>query len=421
MNMLTTISDPDVERGFLACSAKSIECLDEAICMGINTDWFSEPFHQKVWTLMLEHKDSECIDIDVILSFKEAEDRDRVTSIYGACETSTGFGSFVEALKEQYIKNGLKKISLQISNDLAGNQQSKVLIEEIDRELTKLTIDNQEDVRSAPEIIDSMWEQLQKRMEQDGMSGIPTGINKLEQMTHGWQPNNLIVVAARTSVGKTAFGCEMALNAVKEGKRVLFFSLEMKAEAVMRRLISNKSEVPVGYIVDNTARPEDIAKYQSAMDWMKDRSFWVDDRGNINTAQVKAKARKFARKGLDMIVVDYAQKMRPINARIPREQQVAEIAGSMKDIAMELDIPVILLSQLNRSADELNRKPRLSDMRESGSLEQDADVCLMLWRKNDDPDETIISLEKQRDGACGDIEVCFKPKIQKFTPRPVLH
>jgi replicative DNA helicase len=113
--------------------------------------------------------------------------------------------------------------------------------------------------------------------------------------------------------------------------------------------------------------------------------------------------------------------MRPINARIPREQQVAEIAGSMKDIAMELDIPVILLSQLNRSADELNRKPRLSDMRESGSLEQDADVCLMLWRKNDDPDETIISLEKQRDGACGDIEVCFKPKIQKFTPRPVLH
>ena len=193
--MLTTISDPDVERGFLACTAKSIECLDEAICMGITTDWFSEPFHQKVWTLMLEHKDSECIDIDVILSFKEAEDRERVTAIYEACETSTGFGSFVEALKEQYIKNGLKRISHKIADDLAGNQQSKILIEEIDRELTKLTIDNQEDVRSAPEIIDSMWEQLQKRMEQDGMSGIPTGIGKLDQMTHGWQPNNLIVVA----------------------------------------------------------------------------------------------------------------------------------------------------------------------------------------------------------------------------------
>jgi replicative DNA helicase len=140
----------------------------------------------------------------------------------------------------------------------------------------------------------------------------------------------------------------------------------------------------------------------------------------INSAQVRAKARKFARKGLDMIVVDYAQKMSALDPRIPREQQVAEIAGSMKNLAMELNIPVILLSQLNRGADELNRKPRLSDMRESGALEQDADLCALLWRKNDDPDETIISISKQRNGRCGDVEVCFKPKIQKFTPRPIL-
>jgi replicative DNA helicase len=422
MSLLTTTSsNSDVERGFLSCVTKSNECLDEAIVMGINAEWFQDLFHQKVWTLILEHRDSDCIDVDVLLAFRDPEDRTQVQFVMEACETSAGFGSFVDALKESYIKNNLRKISLKIQDDLKDNQQSRILIEEIDRELTKLTIENKEDVRSSPEIIDSMWEQLKKRMEQNGMSGIPSGINRLDQKTYGWQPNNLIVIAARTSVGKTAFGCEMALNALKNGKRVLFFSLEMKAEAVMRRLISNLSEVPVGYIIDNTARPEDIAKYQTAMDWMKDRSFWVDDRGNINSAQVRAKARKFARKGLDMIVVDYAQKMRPLDGRIPREQQVAEIAGSMKDIAMELDIPVILLSQLNRSADELNRKPRLSDMRESGALEQDADACLMLWRKNDDPDQTIISLEKQRDGACGDIEVCFKPKIQKFTPRPTLN
>jgi replicative DNA helicase len=239
-------------------------------------------------------------------------------------------------------------------------------------------------------------------------------------MTNGWQPADLIVLAARTSVGKTAFGCELALNALKNGNKVLFFSLEMKAEAVMQRLVSNLSEVPLGYIVDKTAVQKDVDSYRQAMHWMRGKDFWIDDRGMINSAQVRAKARKFARKGLDMIVVDYAQKMSALDPRIPREQQVAEIAGSMKNLAMELNIPVILLSQLNRGADELNRKPRLSDMRESGALEQDADLCALLWRKNDDPDETIISISKQRNGRCGDVEVCFKPKIQKFTPRPIL-
>ena len=165
-------------------------------------------------------------------------------------------------------------------------------------------------------------------------------------------------------------------------------------------------------------------RYKTAMDYMKTRKLWIDDRGMVNSAQVRAKARKYARKGLDMIVVDYCQKMSAMDTKMSREQQVSEIVGSMKSLAMELDIPVILLSQLNRGADEANRKPRLSDMRESGSLEQDADVVLQLWRKDDDPEKTIISVNKQRDGRCGDVEVCFKPKIQKFTPRehdPVLN
>jgi replicative DNA helicase len=213
----------------------------------------------------------------------------------------------------------------------------------------------------------------------------------------------------------------MALNATKHNKNVLFFSLEMKAEAVMQRLVSNASGVPLGYIVDKTAREEDVHLYQEGMNFMASKNFWIDDRGMINSAQVRAKARKFARKGLDLIVVDYAQKMAPVDARIPREQQVAEIAGSMKALAMELDIPVILLSQLNRGADELNRKPRISDIRESGAIEQDADIVALLWRKNDDPAETIVSISKQRQGRCGDVEVLFEPKIQRFSPRTSLN
>ena len=122
-----TSNDLDVERGFLSCVSKSTECLDEAISMGINLDWFSDSFHQKVWSLILEHKDSDVIDIDVMIAFKDPEDRSQVRDVFDACETSAGFGSFVDALRESYIKSNLRRISHKINDSLAENQQSRVL------------------------------------------------------------------------------------------------------------------------------------------------------------------------------------------------------------------------------------------------------------------------------------------------------
>ena len=422
MNMLTTTnSDPASERGFLSTICRDVNNLGDALDAKVDVEWFTEPMHQKIWKeIMRIEEPDDSMDVDVMLSFNDSEQRAECRAILDSCDTSRQFKAYFAVIKEMYKKRQLGMVSLKIDDALRANVTSEKILEVADKELTRISIDSAESVREANEIVDSMWKQIEKRKEVNGMSGIPSGLHRVDQMTYGWQPADLIVIAARTSVGKTAFGCELALNALKNDKKVLFFSLEMKAESVMQRLISNLSEVPLGYIVDQTARLEDVDKYKAAMDWMRQKSFWVDDRGMINSAQVRAKSRKFARKGLDFIVVDYAQKMSPIDSRVSREQQVAEIAGSMKNLAMELGIPVVLLSQLNRGADELNRKPRLSDMRESGALEQDADLCAMLWRKNDDPDQTIISINKQRNGRCGDVEVCFKPNIQKFTPRPVL-
>ena len=310
---------------------------------------------------------------------------------------------------------------MTISDGLAFGKNSTDLINEADKSLTEISVDNVESTKTSAEVASSMWQNLMERREVNGMSGIPSGLSKIDSMTYGWQPGEMIVIAARTSVGKTAFGCELTLSALKNQKRVLFFSLEMKAESVMQRLISNISEVPTQLIVEQTASSAEELRYQKAIEWVGSSDLWIDDRGMVNSAQVRAKARKFARKGLDFIVVDYCQKLSPLDPRCSREQQVAEVAGSMKALAMELNIPVILLSQLNRGADETNRKPRLSDLRESGALEQDADLVILLWRKNDDPAETIISISKQRQGRCGDVPVCFKPNIQKFTPPPVLN
>lgn len=415
-----TKTDTQAEQGLISTIVKDANLIDDCIDAGVSVDWFTSPYCQQIWLAIQDcDKTSDVIDVDIMLQF-DAEERGWVTDILHSCETSAGFGRYFDKCKDEFRRRQLRKIVLEVSDLIEEQVPTDSIIEAADRDLTSMSLETKDTTRSASDVVDSMWENIQKRMEVDGMSGIPSGLSELDRMTFGWQPGDLVVLAARTSVGKTAFGCELALSALKNNKNVLFFSLEMKAEAVMQRLISNVSEVPLGYIIDKTARPEDLNKYQEAMMWMKSKNFWIDDRGMINSAQVRSKARKLARKGLDFIVVDYAQKMSAIDPRMPREQQVAEIAGSMKALAMELNIPIIMLSQLNRGADELNRKPRLSDIRESGAIEQDADVVALLWRQNDDPDQTVISISKQRQGRCGDVEVCFKPKIQKFTPRPKL-
>jgi len=420
MNTLKISSDIQAEEGLLSTICRDTSLIDECIDSGVTIDWFISPLNQEIWTSITEApRESDIIDVDVMLMF-EGEKRSDVQEVLMRCDTSRMFGSYFEKCKEDFRKRCLMRLVMEVQDELHGCTSDK-LVERVEHKLTQISLSSKDDIRHAHDIVDSMWAGIQKRMEVSGMSGIPSGITQLDSYTYGWQPSDMIILAARTSVGKTAFGCELALSALKHDKNVLFFSLEMKAEAVMQRMISNISEVPLGYIVDRTARESDIEMYQKAMSWMKTKNLWIDDRGSVNSAQVRSKARKLARKGLDFIVLDYAQKMTPMDPRIPREQQVAEIAGSIKSLAMELNIPIILLSQLNRGADELNRKPRLSDIRESGALEQDADVVAMLWRKNDDPQETIISINKQRQGRCGDVEVCFEPKIQKFTQKPRLN
>jgi len=417
MNILTD-SDSYAERGLLSTIAKDANLLSDCLEKNVDETWFTEPIHVKIWQILINVEDkSDVMDIDVILGIDE-EDREEAEEIMHSCDTAGAFKSFFDAVEENHKKRSINKIALNIQDRLMDKMPSSDVLENADKELTALSVTNQETTRSAEEVVDSMFADLLKQMESDGMSGIPSGIKKLDIMTSGWKENELVVVAARTSVGKTAFGCELSLAALEDNKKVLFFSQEMKAEAVMQRLIANIAEVPLKLIIDKTASKEQKIAWQKAMDYMKKKDLWIDDRGSLNSAQVRAKARKFKRgQGLDVIVLDYIQRMAPMDGRVPREQQVAEMVTSLKNLGMELNIPIIALAQLNRGADELNREPRLSDLRDSGAIEQESDVVLLLWRKNDDPAETVVSVAKQRQGPIGPVPLTFNPQIQKFTYR----
>ena len=235
-------------------------------------------------------------------------------------------------------------------------------------------------------------------------------------MTCGWHENDLITLAARTSVGKTAFSIELALSALRAGKTVQFFSLEMVNESVMERMLANVSEVPVRVIIDKVMTRGQEEAVEKAKHFLSNSKLYMEDAGDMTVSTIRAKARKLARKGLDMIVVDYCQIVRPEDARIPREQQVASITWGLKALAKELKIPVIMLSQVNRNADQTNQCPKLSDLADSDRVGRDADVVLMLWRKKNDKGdaETFIEVAKQRNGRLGPVELEFMASKQKF-------
>ena len=259
------------------------------------------------------------------------------------------------------------------------------------------------------------------------VTGVTTGFPELDKRTAGLQPSDLIIVAARPSMGKTAFSLNLALNAAAAGKKVAFFSLEMSAEQLESRLISICSKVSLSklrqprYLSDDDWR----SLYNAAQKLNCD--LFIDDTPALRTLDLRAKARRMkSRVGLDLIVVDYLQLMRPSHPMASRELEISEISRTLKALAKELNIPVVALSQLNRKLEERpDKRPILSDLRESGAIEQDADVIMFIFRKDvyekkkengerllDSPAEIIIG--KQRNGPVGTVNLLYKCAYTSF-------
>lgn len=410
--------DVDAEHGMLACIGKNTEHLVDAMEQGMSIDWFMDPTAQIVAEQMLSNEKvgKDVDDITIALSVDE-KDRTNAFDLFGKVETSAQFPFFLETVENMYMKrktidtcNGLLEKAYE------SGTRAQDVVELGGTEFSKLSLKDKSKLKSAREVMESTWASILERQKVGAINGIPSGIKSLDNMTCGWHENDLITLAARTSVGKTAFSIELALSALRAGKTVQFFSLEMVNESVMERMLANVSEVPVRVIIDKvmTRGQEDCVEV--AKEFLSNSKLYMEDAGDMTVSTIRAKARKLARKGLDMIVVDYCQIVRPEDARIPREQQVASITWGLKALAKELKIPVIMLSQVNRNADQTNQCPKLSDLADSDRVGRDADVVLMLWKKINDKgdDETFIEVAKQRNGRLGPVELEFMASKQKF-------
>ncbi|MGP1675500.1 MAG: replicative DNA helicase, partial [Candidatus Limnocylindrales bacterium] len=259
------------------------------------------------------------------------------------------------------------------------------------------------------------------------ISGVRTGFTDLDALTTGLQPSDLVIVAARPSVGKTSFALNVAEHAaVKERKSVGVFSLEMSKEQLVLRMLSSVANIDSQRLRTGFLEELDFARIAPAMNSLSEAPMYIDDTPNISAMELRTKARRLqAEAGLDLVVVDYLQLMQATttNRDANRVQEVSEISRGLKALARELSVPVIALSQLSRQPEmRESKEPRLSDLRESGAIEQDADLVMFLWRDKErgsgdqDTDGEIINLKlaKHRNGPTGEVQLWFKKRQTRF-------
>ncbi len=338
---------------------------------------------------------------------------------------------FIDKVRELYLLRELIKVATGAVEDCYSYQGGlEEFIDKVEQDVFRVTQDRVSDAAQAmKEPTHEAMTVINKMMMKKGeLTGVPSGFKDLDTLTWGFQRAEMIVLAARPSMGKTSLALNIAEAAAlpRKGEPVatLIFSLEMSAAQLALRMLCSRAKVNMKLLREGllSKNGSEQAELMEAADQFSKSPLFIDDSSHLSIMELRAKARRVhSRHKLGLIIVDYLQLLSPTDPRVPREQQVAEASRGLKALAKELSLPVLVLSQLNRSSEKENRTPRLADLRESGSIEQDADVVLMLARPKDadekfqvatDSAELIVA--KQRNGPVGELKLTFLRDITRF-------
>ncbi|HON18054.1 MAG TPA: replicative DNA helicase [Salinivirgaceae bacterium] len=333
---------------------------------------------------------------------------------------------------EKHIRRELIRVSNQIQRHAFDETSDVVdLIDFSESEIFKVTEGNiKKNVIPFAQVLTEALKEIEENSKKpEGLTGVPSGFNALDRMTNGWQPSDLIIIAARPSMGKTAFVLSMARNMTVEYNRsVAFFSLEMSNKQLTTRLIASECEIESEKLRSGQLSEQEWLKIESGASRLKKVNLFIDDTAGIPITELRAKCRRLvADHKIDCVIIDYLQLITGTDSA-SREQEVAAISRSLKALAKELNIPIITLSQLNRSVENRSgsKRPQLSDLRESGSIEQDADIVLFIHRpsyyklevlsdgKTPSEGKAEIILAKHRNGAVGEVVLDFIANYARF-------
>ncbi len=437
----STPNNIEAEEGLLACCIFDGGQETMALCLetGLRPEYFFKPTHQILFRLLIELFDERSEIDEIILADRlqrhnlldEVGGYSAITRLTNRIETTAHARHWLEIVREKCLLRRLIGTSTEIVDQCHNGQTSlNELLESAEEEIFKISQDRISDsARPIKESIESASGLINKLIEgRAELTGVPTGFIDLDRMTFGLHVQEMIVLAARPSLGKTSLALNIAESAVlpdgekKASTPTLFFSLEMSADQLAFRLLCSRARVNSTSIREGFPPKGAQQSLAQAAKELKGVPLWIDDSGQLTILEMRAKARRMAAKtDLGLVVIDYLQLITGSDPRVGREQQISEISRGVKAMAKELNLPVLVLSQLNRDTEREKRRPRLSDLRESGSIEQDADVVMLLSRVDDQEEgdsatsqQVELTIAKQRNGPIGTTTLSFIPELTRF-------
>ncbi|MCF6339803.1 MAG: replicative DNA helicase [Sulfurimonas sp.] len=441
------------ERSILSSIVFEPEQFDE-LSVALNKDDFYLPAHQDIFkSMMLLLQKNQPIDEEFIkkelIKIKKFDEQVMLEILSANPISNTK--AYVDEIKDKSLKRHLLTLTTEIKRVTVEEElPSAEVIDIVEKKLYEITQDNQtSDFKDSPKMTFDTMEYI-KEMKARGnniLVGVDTGFHELNKMTTGFGKGDLVIIAARPAMGKTSFILNTVNSLIVQGKGVAFFSLEMPAEQLMLRLLSIQTSIPLQKLRVGDMNDDQWGRLNGAVDKMNDAKLYVDDQGSLNINQLRSKLRKLKNKHpeIEIAVIDYLQIMSGIGNQ-DRHLQVSEMSRGLKMLARELEMPIVALSQLNRGLESRNdKRPMLSDIRESGSIEQDADIILFVYRDDiylykeekerekaaktegkefiptyveKEEEEAEIIIGKQRNGPTGHIKLVFQKKLTRFVDAP---
>ena len=427
--------DLGAERSVLGAMMLDTNAMSDAIG-ALQAEHFYRPTHGKVFEAMrdLYDKGEPVDEITVQAKLKELGSLEEVggvsfiAALADSVPSAANINHYAKIVKERaLIRDLIAATSSIVTKGYEGTTDVEQLLDDAEVKIFEITsARDQRAFSPLNEIVKDAFKMIEKRYEQrTAITGIPTGFGEFDTMTAGLQPSDLIIVAGRPSMGKTALALNMAQSAaVNAGKKVAVFSLEMAKEQLVMRMLCSQARIDASRMRGGFLKDSDWPKLAKAAGQLSEAPVYIDDTGAISIMEMRAKCRRLqADKGLDLIMVDYLQLMRGRSGSDgSREREISEISRGLKALARELSCPVIALSQLNRSLEQRqDKRPMLSDLRESGAIEQDADVITFVYRdeyyntESEDKGIAEIIIGKQRNGATGTVKLAFLKQYTLFT------
>ncbi len=401
----------------------------------VKPESFYKPAHRVIYEAMLDlFRKNEPIDIVTVsehLRNKEELDlaggRAYINDLAMNVVTTANIEFYAKIIQEKEIKRALINAGSEIVSMSYDNDDTDSVLDNAQKLIFNIAAQKDtSDLVGIQDLVVASYEQIEQRFNnKEDLVGVTTGFYDLDAITSGLQKSDLIILAARPSMGKTAFALNLAQNVAMKGKKgVAIFSLEMPKQQLVKRMLCSEAEVDSSRVTSGNLQPKDWEKLVEAMTRLSDARIYIDDTSGITSIDIKAKCRRLMmeEKDLGLIVIDYLQLMEGGGNSNDRNQQISAISRSLKGLARELDVPIIALSQLSRGVESRpDKRPMMSDLRDSGAIEQDADIVMFIYRdeyyNKDDVNnkgKAEVILAKHRNGAVGTIELLFQSNITKF-------